>query len=101
MAPLTRRYNPKISYIKGVDNTVADAISRLEYDPQKKYIERDLLMLGGPAQKTIGLAFSPPFFLPNDKHETGDMPACKVDMPAREFKFHHFQFRNEKNQVLD
>ena len=26
-------YNPKIIYIKGVDNTVADAISRLEYDP--------------------------------------------------------------------
>ena len=26
-------YNPEIIYIKGVDNTVADAISRLEYDP--------------------------------------------------------------------
>ena len=25
-----------IEYIKGVDNTVADAISRLEYDPDKK-----------------------------------------------------------------
>ena len=26
-------YNPEIIYIKGIDNTVADAISRLEYDP--------------------------------------------------------------------
>ena len=26
-------FNPEIIYIKGIDNTVADAISRLEYDP--------------------------------------------------------------------
>jgi hypothetical protein len=26
-------YGPKIVYIKGIYNTVADAISRLEYDP--------------------------------------------------------------------
>ena len=28
-----KEYNPEIIYIKGIDNTVADAISRLEYDP--------------------------------------------------------------------
>jgi hypothetical protein len=26
-------YRPKIVYIKGIHNTIADAISRLEYDP--------------------------------------------------------------------
>ncbi len=26
-------YGPKIVYIKGIHNTVADTISRLEYDP--------------------------------------------------------------------
>ena len=31
---LLEEYAPKIVYIKGVDNVVADAISRLEYDPK-------------------------------------------------------------------
>jgi hypothetical protein len=26
-------YGPKVVYIKGIHNTIADAISRLEYDP--------------------------------------------------------------------
>jgi len=30
---ILEEYNPELSYIKGIDNTVADAISRLEYDP--------------------------------------------------------------------
>ncbi len=30
---LLEEYGPKIVYIKGLHNTVADAISRLEYDP--------------------------------------------------------------------
>ena len=29
---LLEEYNPEISYIKGIENTVADAINRLEYD---------------------------------------------------------------------
>ena len=33
---LLEEFGPVIEYIKGVDNTVADAISRLEYDPDKK-----------------------------------------------------------------
>ena len=32
---LLEEYGPEIVYIKGVDNTVADAISRLRYDPAK------------------------------------------------------------------
>ena len=32
---LLEEYNPEIIYIKGVDNTVADALSRLEYDLSK------------------------------------------------------------------
>ena len=32
---LLEKYDPEIIYIKGVDNTVADAISRLRYDPAK------------------------------------------------------------------
>jgi hypothetical protein len=30
---LLEEYRPKIVYMKGIHNTVADAISRLEYDP--------------------------------------------------------------------
>ena len=30
---MLEEYGPKIVYIKGIHNTVADAISRLEYDP--------------------------------------------------------------------
>ncbi len=30
---LLEEYGPKIFYIKGIHNTIADAISRLEYDP--------------------------------------------------------------------
>jgi hypothetical protein len=30
---LLERYRPEIVYIKGIHNTIADAISRLEYDP--------------------------------------------------------------------
>jgi hypothetical protein len=30
---LLEEYEPKIVYIKGIHNTLADAISRLEYDP--------------------------------------------------------------------
>ena len=33
---LLEEFGPNIVYIKGVDNTVADAISCLEYDPDKK-----------------------------------------------------------------
>ena len=34
---LLEEFGPDIVYIKGIDNTVADAISYLEYDPNKKY----------------------------------------------------------------
>jgi hypothetical protein len=30
---LLEEYGPDIVYIKGIHNTVADAVSRLEYDP--------------------------------------------------------------------
>ncbi len=30
---LLEEYGPEIVYIKGIHNTIADAISRLEYDP--------------------------------------------------------------------
>jgi hypothetical protein len=30
---LLEEYGPKIVYIKGIHNTIADAISQLEYDP--------------------------------------------------------------------
>ena len=32
---LLEEYGPVIEYIKGIDNTVADAMSRFEYDPDK------------------------------------------------------------------
>ncbi len=31
---LLEEYAPQIIYIKGIHNTVADAVSRLDYDPQ-------------------------------------------------------------------
>jgi hypothetical protein len=31
---LLEEYRPKIVYIEGIHNTVADAISQLEYDPR-------------------------------------------------------------------
>ncbi len=34
---LLEEYGLEIIYIKGVDNTVADALSRLQYDHDKKY----------------------------------------------------------------
>jgi hypothetical protein len=42
---LLEEYNPEFLYIKGIDNSVADALSRLEYDPTKnvkdmRYTER-------------------------------------------------------------
>ena len=39
---LLEEYNPEIVYIKGEDNTVADAISRLEYDPTTTKNVKDL-----------------------------------------------------------
>ncbi len=30
---MLEEYGPEINYIKGMQNTVADAVSRLEYDP--------------------------------------------------------------------
>ncbi len=44
---LLEKYAPKIIYIKGIHNTVADAILRLEYDPQlNKTYEYTRAMLG-------------------------------------------------------
>ena len=37
---ILEEYGPEITYIKGVTNTVADALSRLEYDPSQN--EKDL-----------------------------------------------------------
>ena len=38
--PLQEEYRSEIDYIKGINNTVADAISCLEYNPNKnvKYL---------------------------------------------------------------
>jgi hypothetical protein len=41
---LLEEYGPKIVYIKGIHNTVADAISQLEYDPSVNQIAESYLM---------------------------------------------------------
>jgi hypothetical protein len=41
---LLEEYEPKIVYIKGIHNTVADAISRLEYDPSVNQTADSYLM---------------------------------------------------------
>ena len=33
---LLEDFGPEIEYIKGIDNTIADAVGRLEYDSDKK-----------------------------------------------------------------
>jgi len=41
---LLEEYGPEIVYIKGIHNTVADAISRLEYDPSVNKTAENYLM---------------------------------------------------------
>jgi hypothetical protein len=41
---LLEEYGPKIVYIEGIHNTVADAISRLEYDPSVNQATESYLM---------------------------------------------------------
>ncbi len=41
---LLEEYGPKIVYIKSIHNTVADAISRLEYDPSVNKTAKSYLM---------------------------------------------------------
>jgi hypothetical protein len=41
---LLEEYGPKIVYIKGIHNTIADAISRLEYDPSVNQTAESYLM---------------------------------------------------------
>jgi len=41
---LLEEYGPEIVYIKGIHNTVADAISRLEYDPSVNKTAESYLM---------------------------------------------------------
>ena len=47
---LLEEYGPEIVYIKGVDNTVADAISYLRYNPEKdvklkNYISKSVIAI--------------------------------------------------------
>ncbi len=42
---LLEEYGPEIVYIKGIHNTVADAISRLEYDPSVNKTAESYLMM--------------------------------------------------------
>jgi hypothetical protein len=42
---LLEEYRPKIVYIKGIHNTVADAISQLEYDPSVNQTAESYLMM--------------------------------------------------------
>ncbi len=64
---LLEEYAPQIIYIKGIHNTVADAVSRLDYDPQlNKSISTPMLCLewnqrncvhsDGSRSRTIGVA---------------------------------------------
>ena len=44
---LLEKHGPELIYIKGIHNTVADAISRLEYNPKlnpSKYYQAKLVM---------------------------------------------------------
>ena len=45
---LLEEYAPEIIYIKGIHNTVADAISRLDYDPKVKVMNKTMQRTGCP-----------------------------------------------------
>ena len=54
---LLDEYAPEIVYIKGIHNTVADAISRLEYNQKSiQLMNRILPTLGNPPRTTVGKA---------------------------------------------
>jgi hypothetical protein len=42
---LLEEYGPEIVYIKSIHNTIADAISRLEYDPSVNQTAENYLMM--------------------------------------------------------
>jgi hypothetical protein len=42
---LLEEYGPKIVYIKGIHNTIADAVSRLEYDPSVNQTAESFYMM--------------------------------------------------------
>ena len=50
---LLEEYGPEIVYIKGIDNTVADAISRLEYNPDENIKDMSLHRRNFCIAKTI------------------------------------------------
>jgi hypothetical protein len=47
---LLKEYGPKIAYVKGIHNTIADAISRLEYDPSANQTAKSYFMTKVEAQ---------------------------------------------------
>ncbi len=54
---LLEEYAPEIVYIKGIHNTVADAISRLEYNPEiSPTDEQNFVTSGYPPRPIIGKA---------------------------------------------
>ena len=50
---LIKEYGPEIIYIKGIDNTVADAISRLDYNPDLNHHADDEEMSEGAKWNNI------------------------------------------------
>jgi hypothetical protein len=54
---LLEEYAPKIVYIKGIHNTVADATSQLEYNPEVNPTNEQILpTLGYPPRAIVGKA---------------------------------------------
>jgi RNase H-like domain found in reverse transcriptase/Integrase zinc binding domain len=55
---LIKEYGPTLQYVKGVNNVVADALSRLELDPPSLATESDPSILETPVSRQLAEAFT-------------------------------------------
>ena len=73
---LLEEYAPKIIYIKGIHNTVADAISRLDYDPKlnstNEYNHAMHVMSTNKVACQIWLMFSKIWSCYNESHDPAE-----------------------------
>ena len=74
---ILEEYGPEIIYIKGIHNTVADAISRLDYDPTKNYHAHMNYVMSKAEETGTGACLS------NGRQSSNaSAPACRIRQKA-------------------
>ncbi len=95
---LLEEYGPKIAYINGIHNTVADAISRLEYDPSvnrtaESYLMTKVIGNSRSVQRQNWLAVSKLLVQCRNRwhHQTWRLESCVCKSQRRGWNlpFHH------------